>query len=38
MVTNRRIIIKSGLFAAGFQSIYYNEIKAVNVHVGLIDK
>lgn len=37
-ITNRRIIIKSGLFAAGFNSVYYHEIKSISVHVGLIDK
>ncbi len=37
-ITDKRVIIRSGLFAAGFVSVYYHEIKAVTVHVGLIDK
>lgn len=37
-VTDKRIIIQNGLFAANFQSIYYKDIKNVNLHVGLIDK
>lgn len=37
-ITDKRVLIKSGLFASGFASVYYHEIKAVSVHVGLIDK
>lgn len=37
-VTDKRIIIQNGLFAANYQSIYYKDIKNVNLHVGLFDK
>lgn len=37
-VTNKRIIIQNGLFASNYQSIYYKDIKNVNLHVGIIDK
>ncbi len=37
-VTDKRIIIQNGLFAANYQSIYYKDIRNVNLHVGLIDK
>lgn len=38
MITNRRVLIKSGLFAAGFKSYYYNEIQSTTVHIGFIDR
>lgn len=37
-VTDKRIIIQNGLFASNFQSIYYKDIKNVNLHVGIVDK
>lgn len=37
-VTDKRIIIQNGLFAENYQSIYYKDIRNVNLHVGIIDK
>ena len=37
-VTDKRLIIKDGLFASNFQTIYYKEIQGVDLKVGLIDK
>lgn len=38
MVTNKRIIISSGFIGAEYQTIYYKDIKNVNLRIGLIDK
>jgi uncharacterized membrane protein YdbT with pleckstrin-like domain len=37
-ITNKRIIIKSGLIATNFNSIYFTQIRTANVTVGPIDK
>jgi uncharacterized membrane protein YdbT with pleckstrin-like domain len=37
-VTNKRVLIRSGLIGTDFNSIYLTEVKTVNVNVGLIDK
>lgn len=37
-ITNKRAIIKSGLIGTDFNSIYFTEVRTVNVNVGLIDK
>ncbi|MBQ8131781.1 MAG: PH domain-containing protein [Bacilli bacterium] len=37
-VTDKRIIIKNGLFASNFQTIYYKEITGVDLKRGLIDQ
>ena len=37
-VTDKRIIIQNGFIAANYQSIYYKDIRNVNLHIGLIDK
>ena len=37
-VTDRRIIIQSGFVNADIQSIYYKDIRNVNLRIGLIDK
>jgi uncharacterized membrane protein YdbT with pleckstrin-like domain len=37
-ITKKRIIIKSGIIGTDFNSIYYNEIKSVNVNIGVIGK
>ena len=37
-VTDKRIIIQSGFVAKNFQSVYYKEIKNVNLHIGIVDK
>lgn len=36
-VTDRRIIIQNGFFAENYQTIYYKDIRNVNLRVGLID-
>jgi membrane protein YdbS with pleckstrin-like domain len=38
IVTNKRVLIRSGLIGTDFNSIYLTEVKTVNVNVGLIDK
>lgn len=38
VITNKRVIIKSGLIGTDFQSIYYEQIHQVLVNVGIIDK
>ncbi len=38
VVTDKRIIIKSGFIGADIRSIFYSQIKSVNVSVGLVDK
>lgn len=37
-ITNKRVLIKSGLIGTDFNSIYFTEIKTANVNVGLIGK
>ncbi|MFA6533643.1 MAG: PH domain-containing protein [Patescibacteria group bacterium] len=37
-ITNKRVLIKSGLIGTDFNSIYFTEVKTANVNVGLIDK
>jgi membrane protein YdbS with pleckstrin-like domain len=37
-VTDKRIIIQNGFIAANYQSIYYKDIRNVNMHIGIIDK
>ncbi len=37
-VTDRRIIIQTGFLDAELQSVYYKEIRDVNLRIGLIDK
>lgn len=37
-VTDRRIIIQNGFIAENYQTIYYKDIKNVDLRVGLIDK
>ena len=36
-VTDRRIIIQNGFFSENYQTIYYKDIRNVNLRVGLID-
>jgi uncharacterized membrane protein YdbT with pleckstrin-like domain len=38
IITNKRVLIKSGLIGTDFNSIYFTEVRTVNVNVGLIDK
>jgi membrane protein YdbS with pleckstrin-like domain len=38
IITNKRVVIKSGLIGTDFNAIYLNEVRTVNVNVGLIDK
>lgn len=37
-ITNKRVLIKSGLIGTDFESIYFTEVKTANVSVGLVDK
>ena len=37
-VTDRRIIIQTGIIGANYETIYYKEIKNVNLRIGVIDK
>lgn len=37
-ITNKRVLVKSGIIGTDFNSIYFTEVKSVNVNVGLIDK
>jgi uncharacterized membrane protein YdbT with pleckstrin-like domain len=37
-VTNRRILVQTGFLDTQLQSVYYKEIKNVNLHIGIIDK
>lgn len=37
-VTDKRIIIKNGVIAENYQTIYYKEIRNVTLHIGIIDK
>lgn len=38
VITNKRVLIKSGIIGTDFNSVYFTEIKSANVNVGLIDK
>jgi uncharacterized membrane protein YdbT with pleckstrin-like domain len=38
VITDKRIIIKSGLIGTDYNSIYFSQIRTTNVQVGLIDK
>jgi len=38
VITNKRVLIKSGLIGTDFNSIYFTQIRSANVNVGLIDK
>ncbi len=38
IITNKRVLTKSGLIGTDFTSIYFTEIKTANVNVGLVDK
>ena len=37
-VTDRRIIIQTGIIGASYETIYYKEIKNINLRIGVIDK
>lgn len=37
-ITDKRIIIQNGFIASNYQTVYYKDIKNVNLHVGIIDK
>lgn len=37
-ITNKRVLIKSGLIGTDFNSVYLTEVRTANVKVGLIDK
>lgn len=37
-ITNKRVIIESGLIGTDFNSIYFTQIRNSNVNVGIIDK
>lgn len=37
-VTDKRIIIQNGFIAENYQTIYYNDIKNISLHIGIIDK
>lgn len=37
-VTDKRIIIQNGFFSENYQTIYYKDIKNVDLRIGLIDK
>lgn len=38
LLTNKRLILKSGLIGTDFKSVYFNEIKSIDLRVDLIDK
>lgn len=38
VITNKRVLIKSGIIGTDFNSIYFTEVKTANVNVGLVDK
>ena len=38
IITNKRVLIKSGLIGTDFNSIYFTQIRSANVNVGIIDK
>ena len=37
-VTDKRIILKTGVLGVDYQSVYYKDIRNVNLRVGMIDK
>lgn len=37
-ITNKRVLIKSGIIGTDFNSIYFTGVKTANVNVGLVDK
>ena len=37
-ITDKRIIIKNGLFSGNYETVYYKEIKSANIHIGFTDK
>ena len=37
-ITNKRVIMKSGLIGTDFRSLYFTEIRSANVNVGLVGK
>lgn len=37
-VTDKRIIIQNGFISENYQTIYYKDIKNVDLHIGIIDK
>lgn len=37
-LTNKRVIIRSGIIGIDFKTLYYSEIQSVNVKVGLFDR
>lgn len=37
-VTDKRIIIQTGIIGANYETIYYKDIKNVNLRIGIIDK
>ncbi len=37
-VTDKRIIIQSGFIGTDYQTVYYKDIKNINLNIGLIDK
>jgi uncharacterized membrane protein YdbT with pleckstrin-like domain len=38
VITNKRVLIKSGLIGTDFNSIYFTEVRTANVNVGLVGK
>jgi uncharacterized membrane protein YdbT with pleckstrin-like domain len=38
IITNKRVLIRSGIIGTDFKSIYFTEVKSADVNVGLIDK
>lgn len=37
-ITDRRVLVKTGIVAAGYLSFYYNEIRNIEMHIGIIDR
>lgn len=37
-VTDKRIIIQTGIIGANYETIYYKDIKNINLRIGIIDK
>jgi uncharacterized membrane protein YdbT with pleckstrin-like domain len=38
LITNKRLLVKSGLIGTDFNSIYFNQVRSASVRVDLIDK
>ena len=36
--TNRRIIVRSGIIGIDFKNVFYTDVEAVNLKVGIVDK